>query len=264
MTAAPVQVQPQAVAPAPVVITADPVVINRPAPAPPPAPVVQVQPAPIVETVAPIVREVPVEKPSMDGRLVGERPIGREELYSSGNLIEAPAVRAPALREEMRYERVVQPQPVVTTVMPEPTPVRTYAAAPVPVRTASPARTYAAAAPSYAAPAATYAAPEVATYAAPAPTYTAQAPQAVVPGTIYAAPTELVEVVQPGYSYAGAISGTTMAGAPMTYAVPPAPVAMGGAFAQVDRNHDGVIDRAEFNAAFGGAAVGYGRGYSYN
>eukprot|EP00929_Paragymnodinium_shiwhaense_P016563 TRINITY_DN124_c0_g1_i1.p1 TRINITY_DN124_c0_g1~~TRINITY_DN124_c0_g1_i1.p1 ORF type:complete len:273 (-),score=33.03 TRINITY_DN124_c0_g1_i1:253-1011(-) len=135
-----------------------------------PQPVVTAQP--IVREVVPqpVVREVPVvkevirevERPPPEGRVVAERPIGREELYASGNLVEAPAVRAPPRREEpVLMERpIVRPAPVQMMQQ-----VQTYAAPVQSYEYAQPVQTYAQPV-QYAQPAQTFAQP-VQTYAAP-------------------------------------------------------------------------------------------------
>eukprot|EP00929_Paragymnodinium_shiwhaense_P098106 TRINITY_DN59645_c0_g1_i1.p1 TRINITY_DN59645_c0_g1~~TRINITY_DN59645_c0_g1_i1.p1 ORF type:complete len:243 (+),score=8.69 TRINITY_DN59645_c0_g1_i1:54-731(+) len=107
----------------------------------------------------PIVREVPMhrevlrefERPPLEGRVVAERPIGREELYASGNLLDGPTIFSPSGHQEsFMFER-----PFVRPVAPAPLHVvqgvQTY---PAPVQThARPFETYGASVQTYGAPA---------------------------------------------------------------------------------------------------------------
>merc|ERR1719265_2251427 len=180
-------------------------------------------------------------------RVIGERPVSREELAESGNLLQGPAQELPYREERsmlMRSSECVERAMPIRQALPMSTTrletVQAYTVPPVVERVQTYAAPAVMSAPIVTAPAiqtaqvvqtapvmqAVQASPVVQTYAAaPATTYAA---------TTYAAPLATT------YAAAPQTSGTLYTSAPRCAAA--------SIFDLLDRNHDGVIDRAEFNA----------------
>lgn len=184
-------------------------------------------------------------------RVVGERPISREELANSGNLVEAPAVRAPPREREIVSQREAytsvrqiasyDPAPVMAPATT--TAVSTYQVGP-PMMASPPVTTYGGP-PMMASPPVTSCAmaPSLTTYAVPSATSYTPAPSiatyaAAAPVAAYAA--------SPGTYSATAGSYTT--------AIPVQKQA--SLFDQLDTNHDGVITRDEMARAVNPSPVG--------
>merc|ERR1719265_3116484 len=175
-------------------------------------------------------------------RVIGERPVSREELAESGNLLQGPAQELPYREERsmlMRSSECVERAMPIRQALPMSTTrletVQAYTVPPVVERVQTYAAPAVMSAPIVTAPAiqtaqvvqtapviqAVQASPVVQTYAA-------------APATTYAAPLATT------YAAAPQTSGTLYTSAPRCAAA--------SIFDLLDRNHDGVIDRAEFNA----------------
>jgi len=203
--------------------------------------------------------------------VVGERPISREELASSGNLIEGPS-NSVGLRTSYGATSTAYAAPAVTSY----------------------AGTSALAAPSVIGAGSSLVVPEGAVYGgqvAPAPAQyvgysggeilglgasVTTAPATYVgSGTIAPAPAVMAGSVAPAPAqYMGYVGGDIITAAPaIVGSVAPAPpqylgyagaditysppAVGGGLFNMIDRNHDGVITRSELNAAFAAPSVEY-------
>lgn len=296
--------------PPPPPVVRQPIVYEAPPPqpivyeAPPPPPPLEIMPTMERRVIEPIrVRESsrPAIRPIGGERVIEERPISREELFATGNLVEGNAERMPyrserrleSRRLEMPYgsERRLASRRVDREARSVPIrrmgtdriersprrlkPVQTYASRPL-----ESVQTYAA--PQLSSPVVeTYAAPPLSSsFVSAVPMIpqtqvmqTAQVVQAApmtyaAPPVTYSGPptTNLVQMQQTApayYSGGGFVEDIKTYGAPPltvprtavmsnfeTVSVPRTPVS---AFDMLDRNHDGVIDRAEFNSMMGRA-----------